>query len=560
MSNEEIWKPMIFKDQPTGYEISSHGRVLDGSGEVCKFNDYKGYYTLNFKINGKKKELQIRRLVALNFIENPNNFYHIRHLDGNMFNNNVDNLRWVSHQSKELMEEVNLNEEEIWKPLIFDDHQSGYTISSHGNVRDSNNELCKFGNYKGKHYIFDFKINGKRTRLIIHRLVALNFIDNPDNFNFLQHVDGNMFNNNVDNLKWVSSIRWSIPIEIKNKELIQAGLNDANWRPVYINGELTNYHVSNEGQIRVANTLKVCSLSTRTDYVTCQLTHKDKKYSKQVHIIVAEAFIPNDNVEEKKQVNHINYNTLDNRVENLEWVTASENMQHAILKADRKSKRIPIIRRNLDGTKPVRYEYVNQAKEEFGSDVCKCLAGKKTQAGGYTWTYENEREKNEIEIDLDEFKPVEHHPNFLISKDAKIYNSSKKKFVTHLSRGSYMRVNLDTKLYTISRLVADHFITKPGNYNDKWIVSHKDGDKMNNRAENLEWMSLSDNMKNIFKNGSSKRARFIVQKDLNGNVIREYINASHASRALGRIVHAQILRVCKNPKKPILYGFIWEFK
>ena len=53
----------------------------------------------------------------------------------------------------------------------------------------------------------------------------------------------------------------------------------------------------------------------------------DKRYDEYVHRIVAKVFI--DNPEGKEQVNHKNGNTLDNSVENLEWVTHLENLKHS---------------------------------------------------------------------------------------------------------------------------------------------------------------------------------------------------------------------------------------
>lgn len=46
--------------------------------------------------------------------------------------------------------------------------------------------------------------NGERKYFAVHRLVAQAFISNPNNYEQVDHLDGNKLNNNVDNLEWVT--------------------------------------------------------------------------------------------------------------------------------------------------------------------------------------------------------------------------------------------------------------------------------------------------------------------------------------------------------------------
>lgn len=87
--------------------------------------------------------------------------------------------------------------------------------------------------------------------------------------------------------------------------------------------DIPNYDVSNLGRIRNNKTERILKPKLIRGYESVCLRKYNKNIHKRVNRLVAEAFIPNPL--NKPLVNHIDYNPQNNNVNNLEWVTNSEN-------------------------------------------------------------------------------------------------------------------------------------------------------------------------------------------------------------------------------------------
>jgi hypothetical protein len=90
------------------------------------------------------------------------------------------------------------------------------------------------------------------------------------------------------------------------------------------------YEVSNSGKLRNAKTKREIKMSiSKTEYFVYygSLGSRKKRKNFRLHRCIAEAFIPK--IEGKEHINHIDGNKLNNVIENLEWCTNQENVQHA---------------------------------------------------------------------------------------------------------------------------------------------------------------------------------------------------------------------------------------
>jgi hypothetical protein len=172
------------------------------------------------------------------------------------------------------------------------------------------------------------------------------------------------------------------------------------WKPIIAYEEL--YEVSNLGRVKSYKNHKEKLLklqSTTNGYKKIYISDFSKKLINfTVHRLVAEAFIPNPN--NLPQVNHINCIKSDNRVENLEWCTAKENINHMI-KAGKKNvgklyyginhKRAKrVYQYDLGGNFIKEWEYVKLAADTLeitSSGIAKAARGDRLKMKNYIWEY-----------------------------------------------------------------------------------------------------------------------------------------------------------------------------
>lgn len=117
------------------------------------------------------------------------------------------------------------------------------------------------------------------------------------------------------------------------------------------------------------------------------------------------------------------------------------------------------------------------------------------------------------------------------------------------------------KRYLVHRLVAQAFVENLKNYN---VINHKDENKLNNNATNLEWCSYNYNNnygnhgQKISKTRNFNKNKKVYQYDLNGNLINIFKSSLEAKRFF-KIKNNSITRCCRNLQKTA-GGFIWKYK
>lgn len=103
----EVWKDI--KGYEGRYQVSSLGKVKNQYGDMLSpIDNRKGYYRVVLMKNNTRNNQYIHRLVAMAFLENPNNKRCVNHKDFDTHNNRIDNLEWCTQKENMLHSSLRL--------------------------------------------------------------------------------------------------------------------------------------------------------------------------------------------------------------------------------------------------------------------------------------------------------------------------------------------------------------------------------------------------------------------------------------------------------------------
>lgn len=258
-----------------------------------------------------------------------------------------------------------------------------------------------------------------------------------------------------------------------------------------------NYWIYDTGEVYSETTKQFLRGSIgEHGYKYYRLSKNNKKKMFYGHRLVAEAFLDNPN--NLPVVNHIDGNKLNNNLDNLEWVSYTDNTKAW---------------HNKQKTKRRALEYYT------------------TDLDGEIW---------------------KSYSNYFISNYGRVRHAIKNNLLKPSLACGYYKVRLSknglVEDYMVHKLVWKLFSDIDMPDKDS-VIDHIDGNKLNNHINNLRKISLSENVNAaLYETKTNSSAKRVGQYDLQGNFIKEFPSAAAAAREL-KLDSSTITKVCRGQNK-----------
>ena len=354
----EIWKDLPQELLLSKYQVSNLGKIKNKRTQyILTQNPRKdGYISNNLLLDDHTwKSILIHILIAKTFIDNIENKPTVNHINIKRHDNRVINLEWATYSEQS-----------------FKENKNKYTTS-------------------GGKSINQYDLNG-------------NFIKT---WNKAIDADNELNINRKNILKVLKGDRKQSGGFIWKYNIVDTSIENEIWKECPLGNNYDKVLTSNLGRIKVKDNTPIYGTLRKNGYYDVKLpltktsldgkvlNNKEKKYkSFRVHRLVCLTFL--ENSENKPFVNHKDENRSNNKLENLEWMTNKENVNHSLnlnnrVKENKRSK--IVVQIDPKTNKVIReFQSISIASKETKANYnsiswcCKKLRGQ-VYAGGYKWSY-----------------------------------------------------------------------------------------------------------------------------------------------------------------------------
>ncbi len=292
-----------------------------------------------------------------------------------------------------------------FKRLFYQGQPTHYIIFEDGYLFNIKNHKGSDGSSSNGYCRYMITLNdGKICSVAKHRALAESFLpnDDPRNKTVVHHIDGNPYNNNLSNLEWTTQkensqkrINPKQTLEFEHP-LAEQELSQEEWVDF-----IPGWQVSNLGRRKNLKTgnITLGSINKNNGYVRWNFginpeTGKQLEY--QAHRAVYQAFHPNEMID---IINHIDGCRNNNRLENLENTSQSQNVLHGLQLRSKKS----VAQLDEQGNLVALYPSASEAERQVSNPETHKTIGQistairnHTLAFGYHWQYVLQEDSEEF--------------------------------------------------------------------------------------------------------------------------------------------------------------------
>ena len=285
-----------------------------------------------------------------------------------------------------------------------------YYIYDTGDVYNTDTNKMLEGTIRLSGYkVYRLSKDGKKYQFYAHRLVAENFIPNPDNCKIVNHKDGDKLNNDVSNLEWCTqseNMKHAYDnslIQQRKQKQEYHNIEGECWKLIE---PYENYYISNYGRVLNKKTNRILRPSIACGYYKVRLSKHGKIQDYLVHYLVQEYFnhrLPNDD----ECIDHIDGNKLNNHSDNLRVISWSNNSLYAFYQQGLTKTTKSVQQFSKDGKLLNIFPSCRAAARALNLDsssISKATRGKVRTVGGFVFKSLNLENFNDYPLAIEEYK------------------------------------------------------------------------------------------------------------------------------------------------------------